>query len=214
MAETDLKQIKNIVFDLGGVIINLDRDRAVRRLAELGLSQAEELLDPYEQRGVFLQLESGQITVGEFYDTIRSLMGKAEVTDIMIQDAFNAFLVDLPVERLRTVRALRARGYRTFALSNTNPVMFHSWISARFQAEGLRVNDYFDGIVASFEEGCCKPDVTIFHRLLDRYGVKGEQTLMLDDSPLNTNAARMAGMQAIQVGYTPDTDLQAIAAKL
>lgn len=77
--------------------------------------------------------------------------------DTDIQQAFNEFLVSLPVERLQALRRLR-RQCKVFALSNTNPVMFNSWIDNAFRAEGLKMDDYFDGVIASFREHCCKPE--------------------------------------------------------
>ena len=68
-------KIKNIVFDLGGVILDLDRDRAVRRFEQIGLSDAEELIDPYHQKGIFLDLEEGRIDRNEFYRLLREHMG-------------------------------------------------------------------------------------------------------------------------------------------
>lgn len=211
------KQIENIVFDLGGVVIDLARDRAVEELVKLGLTTAGELLDPYVQRGPFLDLETGRVTAGEFFDEMRCLIvaaGGEAPADRSVQQAFNAFLVRLPVERLERIRHLREAGYGVYALSNTNPVMFHSWIAEAFRQEGLRINDYFDGVVTSFQEGCCKPDEAIFRTVLQRYSLDGERTLMLDDAPKNVEAARRAGMCAVRVGYTPADDMMAITGKL
>lgn len=216
-AEQDFKGIENVVFDLGGVVIDLARDKSVEHLEAIGLRQAGELLDPYVQRGPFLELETGRATAAEFFDNIRALIkadGGRDVTDTEIQDAFNAFLVDLPVERLKALRELRSRGFRVFAISNTNPVMFHSWIAEHFRAEGLAIYDYFDGVVTSFETGCCKPDREIFDTLLRRYGLEGDRTLMLDDAPANVEAARRAGLRAVRVGYTPQDDILTIINKL
>lgn len=193
--------IKNVVFDLGGVVIDLKRERAVSELERLGLSEAGELLGLYRQEEPFLGLETGNKTAGEVFDLLRKRC-RPGVTDTEITDAFEAFLVKLPPERLKALRALREAGYGVYALSNTNPVMFHGWISRAFQQEGLRVRDYFDGIVASFEEGTCKPDTEIFRTVLNRYGLKGSETLMLDDSQANCEAARKAGMLAFRIDNT------------
>ncbi len=204
--------IRNIVFDLGGVVIDLCRENAVAALQSLGLDEADELLGLYRQEEPFLGLETGRITAGEFFETIRRSCPGA--SDIQITEAFNAFLADLPVRRLERLRELRRKGYRVYALSNTNPVMFHSWISAAFRQEGMQVNDYFDGIVASFEELCCKPDTAIFRTVLRRYDLVPAQTLMLDDSEKNCQAARDCGMMAIRVGRTKDDDMIAITENL
>ncbi|MCM1291400.1 MAG: HAD family phosphatase [Prevotella sp.] len=190
--------IESVVFDLGGVVINLNRDAAVHRLEELGLTTAGKYLDLYCQSGPFLDLETGKITAAQFYDLIRNEINN-DVTDLQIQQAFNAFLTDLPVERLHTISKLREAGYKVLALSNTNPVMYHSWIANAFAQEGKRINDYFDGVLASFEEGCCKPDPKIFHTLISRYRLNPANTLYLDDGPANCRAAAQTGLQTMHV---------------
>lgn len=207
---TSFQNIDTVVFDLGGVVIDLRRENAVEALIRLGLKGADEMLDTYCQTGPFLLLETGKLSAGEFFDTIRRACGDSSVSDKQIEDAFNSFLVDLPVERLRALRQLRADGLRVLALSNTNPIMYHSWIARRFRAEGLTVNDYFDGIVTSFQEGVCKPDKLIFERLVARYGLDPARTLFLDDGEANCRAAEQCGLRAAHV--TPqDTMLQIIS---
>lgn len=204
--------IKNIIFDLGGVVINLDRNRAVTALQELGLAEADTLLGLYRQEEPFLGLETGRVEAGEFFDLIRSRCPGA--TDAQITCAFDRFLIDIPTERLARLRYIRRAGYRTFVLSNTNPVMYNGWITNAFRGEGLTINDYFDGIVASFQELTCKPDPAIFRILLDRYRLNPGETLMLDDSEANCQAARSVGMQAVRIGDTDSDDMLAVTSRL
>ncbi len=199
--------IKNIIFDLGGVIIDLDRNRAVSALTALGLKEADSLLGLYRQEEPFLGLETGRIEAGAFFDLIREKCPGA--TDSQITEAFDRFLIGIPTHRLERLRQLRRNGYRLYVLSNTNPVMYNGWITNAFRAEGLTINDYFDGIVASFQELTCKPDPTIFQRVLTRYGLKPEETLMLDDSAANCDAARSVGMYAKRIGSERDDDMMA-----
>lgn len=208
-----LTGIQNIIFDLGGVVIDLDRQRAADSLQALGVADADQRLGQYVQKPPFLELETGRITAGEFFDELRHICAVSRpgsaVTDRQLADAFNAFLVDLPVRRLARLRELRMAGYRIFALSNTNPVMYDSWIADRFRQEGGNICDYFDGIVTSFQELTCKPDPAIFQTLLRRYGLQGAQTLMLDDSEANCRAAAECGIHALRIGYTPADDMMA-----
>lgn len=198
--------IKNIIIDLGGVIIDLKRERAVAALKHLGIANADALLGLYRQEGPFLGLETGRLTAAEFFDELRreSTVEATGITDRHLQDAFNEFLVDLPIERLQALRKLREAGYRTYMLSNTNPVMYLSWIAEHFRQEGLTVNDYFDGCVVSFQELTCKPDPEIFRRVLTRYHLNPAETIMLDDSEANCQAAETTGMQSrrIQSDFT------------
>ena len=156
-----MDNIKNIIFDLGGVVIDLERGNAVNALHSLGITDSDRLLGQYEQKGPFLLLESGLITASQFYDGLLPLCHPG-TTCVDIQDAFEGFLVGLPLQRLRTICNLRRKGFKLFVLSNTNPVMYNHWIDLAFRQEGKSINDYFDGIVVSFQERTCKPDPQIF----------------------------------------------------
>ncbi|MCM1491334.1 MAG: HAD family phosphatase [Muribaculum sp.] len=205
--------INNVIFDLGGVVVDLDRDKAVRALEKLGLKDADEMLGLYGQQEPFYGLETGERSTAEFFDIMRSRMNPG-VTDTQITEAFNEFLIGIPAERLAMLRRMRMAGYRIFVLSNTNPVMFNTWIDRAFRQEGGTVNDYFDGVVVSFEELMCKPNVAIFQTLMRRYGLNPSETLMLDDSEKNCRAAAEAGAHAFQVGKTDKDDMLAICGAL
>lgn len=193
-----MKGIKNVVIDLGGVMIDLDRDRCVRAFERLGLKGVDRMLGLYRQEEPFLSVETGRIPVSEFYDGLRRLTGR-DVSDRDFELAFEEFLVALPVERLAALRAMRARGLRMYMISNTNSVMYDGWIKRAFMQEGMRVGDYFDGIVTSFAEGVCKPDPRLFETVLRRYGLEASESLLLDDSEANCEAARRLGMEAIRI---------------
>lgn len=208
-----MNKVKNIIFDLGGVVIDLDRSRAVHGLRNLGVADAEVLLGEYQQKGPFLLLESGKISSAQFYDVLLPLC-RPGTTCSELQEAFESFLVALPTARLESIRKLRKEGFKVYMLSNTNPVMYNHWIELAFRQEGRMVNDYFDGIVLSFQERTCKPDPVIFRNLLERYGLKAEETLMLDDSEANCESARSVGMQAVRVTKTGADTMLEIAARL
>ncbi len=206
------KKINNIIFDLGGVVIDLERQRAVDALKALGIKDADELLGLYRQDGAFLDLELGNISSAEFFDELRWCAitnGYAAPSDRQIEEAFNDFLIGIPTERLRRLRELRKAGLRLYVLSNTNAVMCDTAIARMFREEGLHIDDYFDGIVASFRENLCKPDRAIFRRVLDRYHLEAETTLMLDDSEANCASARAEGIEALQIGSAEAPDMLA-----
>ncbi len=191
------RMIKNLLFDLGGVIMNLDRSRCVRAFEALGMKDAEDFLGLYGQKGAFLALEAGEIDADEFHECVRRMFPHP-VTDKEIDDAFNEFLVGIPVERLRALRELRKR-YPVYLLSNTNPIMMNSKIAEEFRKEGMEIGDYFDGIVTSYEAKCCKPAKGIFDYTEQVCGIVPEETLFFDDSPSNVEAARRYGFQAVVV---------------
>lgn len=187
---------KNIIFDLGGVIIDINRENAAESLRELGIVEADRMLGEYEQKGVFLLLEEGRLSDAEMYDSLLPLSNPGTTcTDIKV--AFEKFLIGVPVERLRRVEKIRKAGFKTFMLSNTNPIFYNDWIARAFRQDGKSINDYFDGIVVSFQELMCKPNPVIFRNLLDRYGLKPEETLFLDDSTDNCAAASSLGIHTV-----------------
>lgn len=198
-----MKNIKNLVIDLGGVMINLNRERCVKAFEQLGLKGADNMLGLYRQEEPFLSIETGRISTAAFYDEIRSLIGR-NISDNEIELAFEAFLIDLPVERLKAVREARSAGYRTYMLSNTNGIMYDGWIKRAFRAEGLQVGDYFDGIITSFAEGVCKPDPEIFKTVLRRYALLPSETILLDDSEANCRAAESLGMKSLRIVGSTD----------
>lgn len=191
------KDIDNIVFDLGGVILDIDRDLCVACLESIGLPQAASLLDLYRQQGDFLALEQGQITAAKFFDILRAQCVRENVADSDFEDALCCFITGLPVERLHALRKLREMGKRTFVLSNTNAIMYNSVIDRLFRQESLGINDYFDGIIASFAEKVCKPDPEIYRILLRRYSLDPARTLFIDDSQVNIDAAEKCGIKGL-----------------
>lgn len=205
--------MKNIIFDLGGVLIDLDRQRAADALVALGISDAPALLGEYEQKGPFLLLELGQSTTADFYDNMLPRCRK-DTTCTEIRDAFERFLVKIPVERLKALRILRSKGFRLFVLSNTNPLMFNHWIDLAFRQEGLAINDYFDGIVTSFQEKMCKPDPNLFQLVTDRYALIPSETVLLDDSRRNCESARSIGLEAILIDNNGTDSMLAVCKRL
>ncbi|WP_289870697.1 HAD family phosphatase [uncultured Duncaniella sp.] len=190
--------IKNLLFDLGGVIMDLDRDRCVRAFERLGMKDADDFLGVYGQKGAFLALESGKIDADEFHRQVRPMIDRPKVSDEEIDNAFNEFLVGIPVARLEALRALR-KDYKIYLLSNTNPIMINSRIAEEFRKEGFEMADYFDGIFTSYEAGCCKPGKEIFDYTEREGHIKPDETLFFDDSQANVDAARSYGLNAVLV---------------
>lgn len=188
---------KNLLFDLGGVIMNIDKECCVRSFERLGLPDAASYFGDYGQQGPFEGIEAGKIDAAEFHRQLRALIGPA-TTDGQIDRAFNAFLLGIPVRRLQWLRELRKR-YKVYLLSNTNPVMWTSRIASSFRAEGREIADYFDGMVTSFDAKALKPEAEIFDYAERTLGIKPGETVFLDDSEANVEAARKLGFGALHV---------------
>ena len=194
--------IKNLLFDLGGVIMDIRRLNCVKSFERIGMTDADSFLGEYAQKGPFLLLEEGAITPGQFRDEVRKLI-KGDVTDEQIDSAFCDFLIGIPCHRLETLRELKTR-YGIYMLSNTNSIMWHSRIAEEFREEGYDINYYFDEIVTSFEARSIKPDRLIFETVITKCGINPEETLFLDDSQKNLDAAAQLGFKTAHV--TPGSE--------
>lgn len=192
--------IKNLLFDLGGVILDIDRTKAIDALAAIGMRDPGSLLGDYGQKGPFLALERGEITPAQFRDELRRYFDRP-VTDEEIDAAFCEFLRGIPTERLHALEELHKR-FRIYLLSNTNALMWYRYILPEFTKDGHDINYYFDGLIASFEVKAYKPEPAIFHATADILGIEPSETLFYDDSQANVDAARREGFHATLV--TPE----------
>lgn len=192
-----MTKIKNIVFDLGGVLIELDHTQAVRRFKEIGVEDAEELLDPYEQKGIFLEVENGAITVEEYCQKLREHTGK-ELSYEEIKYAWLGFIVDVPQYKLDYLLKLRKQ-YNVYLLSNTNPIIQDGWARTKaFSSAGCPIGDYFDKMYTSYEVGVTKPDRKIFDFMIKDSGLVPSETLFVDDAKSNVEVGRSLGFQTYQ----------------
>lgn len=196
-----LFSIDTVVFDFGGVLIDLYRDRCVEAFRRIGFPQAERMLDLYHPAAIFNRLESGQVSVAEVCEYIRRESGKP-LTEEAIREAYLAFLGPIPVGKLRAIRALREAGKRTFALSNTNEMVMPHIRERLFTADGLRMEDYFEKAYLSFEMKLLKPDPAIFRAMTADAGLNPERNLFIDDGPRNVETARQLGFQV----YKPEPE--------
>lgn len=188
--------IKNIVFDLGGVIMTLDPAEALRRFKALGLSDAERYLDAYTQSGIFGNLEEGKITAEDFRSKLSSLTGH-EFTFDECKHAWLGYRKDVPQRNLDLLKELRAKGYRLILLSNTNPFMMDWALSSEFDGKGSSLNDYFDALYLSYRLGIMKPAPDFFRQVLDNENILPEETLFVDDGPRNVEAADKLGFMTM-----------------
>ena len=196
-----IKGIKNLLFDQGGVIVDIERGRCLEELRRLGMEAPERFVGLYKQDGPFFALENGDITLDEFHDALRPLMPSG-VTNEQMDYAFSSFIVGIPLHRLQALRQLRKR-YKTYILSNTNPLMFEGVIARNFAQEGLDVNAYFDGVTVSYLAHSNKPDRKIFDYAIATMGIVPEETLFVDDGQENLDAASRLGFKTalVEPGY-------------
>ena len=187
--------MKHLLFDFGGVLVDLDKQRCINAFKDLGFDILP-YLGTYQQGGFFSDMERGKITVDEFCDIIRKKSGNANLTNEQIVEAWKRYLLDVPAERLEMLLRLKEK-YTLHVLSNTNPVHWNMAVEGYFRYKGLKVEDFFDKIFLSCELGVEKPEPEIFEKVVKGIGCSAEDILFFDDSEVNCEAARQCGLQAV-----------------
>lgn len=188
--------IKNILFDLGGVVITLDQNQAIRRFQELGLHDADKRLDAYTQDGIFGDLERGAIDTETFRKSLSQMVGR-ELSLDECGYAWRGYCSEVPQRNLDTLLKLRAEGYRIILVSNTNPFMMDWAMSPQFDGCGHSLNHFVDACYLSYQCGMMKPDEKFFRKVLMSEHINPEETLFLDDGPRNVAAASELGIHTI-----------------
>jgi putative hydrolase of the HAD superfamily len=189
--------IKTVMFDLGGVLLTLDQPEAVRRFKELGLQDADRMLDPYRQGGIFGALEQGAISADTFREELSKLIGR-EVSHEECCHAWLGYAKEVPPRNIELLKALKAKGYRVILLSNTNPYMM-SWVmSDRFYTDGQEkhsLGDFMDACYLSYQMKLMKPDDAMFRQVLMTEQTFPYEMLFVDDGPRNVAVASQIGIK-------------------
>lgn len=185
--------IRNIIFDLGGVVITLDPQQAADRFEELGVKNAAQQLNSYTQQGIFGDLECGLITDEEFRQSLSQMVGH-EVSHEQCAYAWQGYAKEVPRRNLDALIRLRREGYRLILLSNTNPYMMEWVASDRFDGYGHSVDYYFDALYLSYQMKMMKPSEEVFRHILMEEQILPSESLFLDDGARNVAAASQLGM--------------------
>ena len=188
------KKIRNIVFDLGGVLVDLDFKAAINGLQEAGFANVKEQLLAFDRGGIFQKFEVGEITADEFRAAIRE-NSTVTLTDEEVDGLWNAMLLEIPREKLELILELRGK-YMVYLLSNTNSIHWDYVCKNAFNYRGFRVEDYFEETFLSYEMHLAKPDKAIFEKVLHDANLLAEETLFIDDSEANCKAAQEVGIHA------------------
>lgn len=191
-----------LLFDFGGVLVDLDRERVLSAFARLGMDIAP-LLGTFKQAGVLSQLESGKIDVPTFCHQLRELTHQPDAADQDIVEAWRSYLATVPTERLDMLLRIKQH-YAVNLLSNTNIVHWQMAEDALFAYNGLGVSDFFDHVFLSFQLGAEKPAPEVFEKVAAGLGVAPSDVLFLDDSLVNCEAARACGFHALVAGANSD----------
>lgn len=188
--------IETIAFDLGGVFITIDNSEPIRRFKEIGVKDADKLLDPYTQSGIFGDLENGSISEDTFVKELSKHAGK-DLTWEQCQYAWKGFVKDVPTANLNALSELKKLGYRLVLVSNTNGFI-QSWADSEdFSALRQPLSSYFDTMYRSHEMKCMKPHDDFFAFILEHEECQPDRIMFVDDSERNCEAAQKHGLKTL-----------------
>lgn len=191
-----MKNIRNIILDFGGVILNIDYKLTEQAFIDLGVTDFQQRYSQMQQTELFDLLETGKISGDEFIVSLKKSIG-LDIADHQIIAAWNAMLLDLPLRRLQILQQLQLH-YNLFLLSNTNEIhelAFNKTLKTLTGFDSIGV--FFDKIYFSHRVGMRKPNAEIFQHILDENSLKAEHTLFIDDSPQHIEGAKSLGIQTI-----------------
>lgn len=198
--------MKNIIFDFGGVILNLDVSATIKAFDELGIKDIANSTGHYYRDPVFNQYEIGAVSDQEFRDVVKTLSDQP-LTNDQIDRAWTKMLLDIPKERVDFILELK-KSYRIFLLSNTNHIhqlQFEPYFENLY---GFPFSDLFERIYYSHDEGIRKPDADAFTNVLEKSVLVASESLFVDDSFENIKSASKLGIKTHHV--RPGHELQEI----
>jgi len=203
-----MQGIKHIIFDLGGVILNIDYKRPIEAFKKLGIQDVEGLYSKQNQVELFDLLETGKIDEAEFVKQIQQ-KSNVELSHLDIITAWNSILLDFPLRRLQILQQLQLH-YSIFLLSNTNEIhekAFNDLLKTTCGYPNLGV--FFDKVYLSHRVGLRKPNPAIFQLVLDENNLDPKETLFIDDSPQHIEAAKLLHIHTIHMkdGMTMEHDI-------
>jgi glucose-1-phosphatase len=189
--------IKNIIFDFGGVICDLDIPRTEAMFRTFGPPKKRVMEDDTDSSNQFnllvAGLETDRISPQQFRDIIRDHYENPP-TDQAIDDTWNAMLVGIPDRRIKLLKDLKS-SYRTFLLSNSNRIHYAKYIDDFRKQTGLpNLDPLFEKVYFSFEIGMKKPDKEIFEFVLNDSKLVASETMFIDDMQQNICGAQSVGL--------------------
>lgn len=198
--------IRNLIFDLGGVLVSLDRKRCLDNFsALLGFDDFGDYLNAYAQKGFFAKFENGDINSAEFRDEVRSRCRVENVSDEMIDSTLDTFLTQVAPYKVKMLLDLKEK-YNLFLLSNVNPIAWKKCCELFLEAQGVDIEDVFEKLYLSFELNASKPGTAIYNKVIEDSGIVPAETLFIDDSAANIETGRQMGLNVLL--YDVDSNLE------
>lgn len=190
-------EIKNIIFDLGGVLLNINPLLSLLELEKTSGINKDELLVKLVEDQIFEKFDTGRLTPAQFRRGLCRIMN-TNVSDSEIDRIWNKLLLDFPAPRVEMLQQLR-KNYRVFLLSNTNSIHFDYYTQEFYERYGIHFTDLFDRVFVSHEIGIHKPDAGIYTYVLGNTDIIASETVFFDDSLANIQAAELLGIRGIHI---------------
>jgi putative hydrolase of the HAD superfamily len=193
-----MQQIKNIIFDLGGIFLEIHYQKTKDAFTNLGIKDFDALFTQHHANHLFEDLETGKISETEFYERFRQ-DGKVNFTDAEIKEAWNAMLGNFPLERIEWLKTVKQK-YNIFLFSNTNQIHYDAFMAIYELNTGKAdFNDHFIKAYYSQYLGLRKPYADSFLAILEEQNLLAEETLFIDDTIKNIEAADALGIKTIHL---------------
>lgn len=193
-----MKPYKNLIFDIGDVLVDIDYMVTVAEFQKLATVDFSEIVSYAKQNPIFDLFETGKLTAQQFRDELKQFL-KAGTPDTEITRAWNSILIHYPETKIALLKQLRQE-YKTFALSNINEIHVHTINEAVKAQYGIETfGSLFNHAYYSNEVGYRKPDKEIYELVLQQQNLKPEETFFVDDKAENVEAAKALGIQAYQL---------------
>lgn len=205
--------IKTIIFDLGGVLVSLDRDKCLENFSRnLGFDNFGDYLNAYAQKGFFAKYENGDIDSVEFREEIKKRCTRENVQDEEIDQAFFTFLTHVDTYKVKLLMELKKK-YHLLLLSNVNPIGLGKCCELFYDANGIDIEDVFEKLYLSFKVNASKPGKEIYEHLINDSGINPAETLFIDDSQANIEAGSQMGLNTLYYDVTKNLE-EEVANKL
>ena len=200
-----MKAIKNIIFDFGGVIYDIDYEKAINAFKKLGYNDFEHMYSQAIQNHLFEKLECGSISENEFKKEL--LNDRPDINESHIEAAWNAILIGFKAERIQLLEEIKQH-YNIYILSNSNIIHYRVFLKEFQQMTSyLKFDDLFDKVFYSFDIGCRKPDAEAYEYVLKNAGIVAEESLFIDDSIQNLAPAQKLGIQTLFLDLSKKEDM-------
>ncbi|MEE4198513.1 MAG: HAD family phosphatase [Bacteroidales bacterium] len=200
-----MEEIKNIIFDLGNVILNIDGEKTIQAMKDLGFDDFQESYTLLRQSDLFDFLEKGLIPPEKFHSELQAHFNQP-VSPEKIDNAWNAMLLDFPKKRIRLIQSLQGR-YRLFLLSNTNSIHYQKYNRDLLEQYGFGLSSLFEKAYYSFDLGMRKPDLEIFEYVIKDSRLKPIETLFIDDAEANIESAQQLGLKTLRIDVAKGEDI-------